>query len=105
MLSQLFGGGHAVPAVGDPNQAIYGWRGASVANILGFGNDFPGADGSTEVPIHPLTVNRRSDRRILEAAHRLVTPLLETFPHVRALAADALAADGLVRDRSAEHTS
>ncbi|HEY9566104.1 MAG TPA: DEAD/DEAH box helicase, partial [Nocardioides sp.] len=97
MLSQLFGGGHAVTAVGEPNQAIYGWRGASVANILGFGNDFPGADGSTEVPIHPLTVNRRSDRRILEAANRLVTPLLEKFPQVRALEADERAADGLVR--------
>ena len=64
------GRGHPVTAVGDPNQAIYGWRGASVSNILGFGADFPPADGSTDVPSYPLTVNRRSDARILQARQR-----------------------------------
>ncbi|MGN0062845.1 MAG: ATP-dependent helicase [Nocardioides sp.] len=82
LLAGLFSGptaesgrGHAVTAVGDPNQAIYGWRGASVANIQQFREQFPQADGS---PAHrfSLTVNRRSDRRILEAANVLAAPLL-----------------------------
>ncbi|MFD1948269.1 ATP-dependent DNA helicase [Nocardioides aestuarii] len=91
MLSRLFSGaaaeggrGHAVTAVGDPNQAIYGWRGASVSNILGFGETFPAADGQP-VPTYPLTVNRRSDRRILEVANRLAAPLMEKYSQVEPL--------------------
>ncbi|MEZ0579161.1 UvrD-helicase domain-containing protein [Nocardioides sp. MH1] len=73
MLSRLFGEGHAVTAVGDPNQAIYGWRGASVSNILNFGETFPAASGAVES--YPLTINRRSDRRILDVANELAAPL------------------------------
>ncbi len=104
MLRRLFSGadgesgrGHAVTAVGDPNQAIYGWRGASVSNILGFGHDFPSADGEVDVPTYPLTVNRRSDRRILEVANRLAAPLYAQFPQVRELEAADTAAEGAVR--------
>ena len=82
MLSRLFSGerpasgrGHAVSAVGDPNQAIYGWRGASVSNILRFGEDFPTAEGSAQVRTYPLVVNRRSDSRILQVANDLARPL------------------------------
>jgi DNA helicase II / ATP-dependent DNA helicase PcrA len=104
MLSRLFSGpdaasgrGHAVSAVGDPNQAIYGWRGASVSNIVGFGHDFPLADGSVEVPIHPLSVNRRSDSRILRAANDLAAPLYAQFPAVRELEPKPDAEPGTVR--------
>ncbi len=101
MLSHLFSGptpdqgrGHPVTAVGDPNQAIYGWRGASVSNILRFGESFPAADGSVDVASYPLTVNRRSDRRILTLANRLADPLYAQFPMVERLEAPATAARG-----------
>jgi DNA helicase-2/ATP-dependent DNA helicase PcrA len=102
MLSRLFSGpddahgrGHAVTAVGDPNQAIYGWRGASVSNILNFADTFPAADG--EPDRLPLTVNRRSDRRILEVANRLAAPLLEAYgDKVARLRASAIAGEGHV---------
>ncbi|WP_309136404.1 ATP-dependent helicase [Nocardioides campestrisoli] len=84
MLSRLFSGptpeaglGHPVMAVGDPNQAIYGWRGASVSNILNFDETFPSADGQ---PMRlQLTINRRSDSEILGVANRLAAPLLEQY--------------------------
>jgi DNA helicase-2/ATP-dependent DNA helicase PcrA len=96
MLSRLFGDGHPVTAVGDPNQAIYGWRGASVSNILNFADAFPSAAG---VASFPLTVNRRSDRRILEVANRLAGPLLEKYPQVAPLEPAPGAADGVVEAR------
>ncbi len=104
MLSRLFSGpdpavgrGHAVSAVGDPNQAIYGWRGASVSNIVGFGRDFPTADGSVEVATYPLSVNRRSDARILEAANHLAAPLYAQLASVRELEPKPDAEPGTVR--------
>jgi DNA helicase-2/ATP-dependent DNA helicase PcrA len=95
MLSRLFSGGHPVTAVGDPNQAIYGWRGASVSNILGFADTFPRSDGGP-VPTYPLTVNRRSDARILEVANRLAEPLYERFSQVEPLVAKPDAQQGEV---------
>ncbi len=104
MLSRLFSGpdqetgrGHAVTAVGDPNQAIYGWRGASVSNILNFGDDFPTAQGSPRVPSYPLSINRRSDGRILSVANRLAAPLYHAFPQVQQLKPAPGCADGEVR--------
>ncbi|GAC66601.1 ATP-dependent helicase [Gordonia soli] len=50
----------AVTAVGDPIQSIYGWRGASAANLPRFTTDFPKADGSPADRLELLTSWRNS---------------------------------------------
>ena len=71
LLQRLFGGGHPVTAVGDPNQAIYGWRGASVGNLIGFFSHF--ADGAGEA--QPLMTSFRCGGRILDVANAVAAPL------------------------------
>jgi len=102
MLAGLFSGptpdegrGHPVTAVGDPNQAIYGWRGASVSNIINFRETFPSADGAP-VPVLQLTVNRRSERSILGIANAIAAPLYAGTDQVAPLEAKPEAGDGSV---------
>ncbi|MFG2644417.1 UvrD-helicase domain-containing protein [Streptomyces sp. NPDC048370] len=99
LLSGLFGGGtgHAVTAVGDPCQAIYGWRGASVANLDDFPAHFPYEDG-TPATRYALSENRRSGGRLLDLANGLATPLRAMHAGVEALRpAPGAEADGSVR--------
>ncbi|MDN5805299.1 MAG: ATP-dependent helicase, partial [Microlunatus sp.] len=81
MLRGLFSGrtpqdgmGHPVTAVGDPFQAIYGWRGAAASNITSFAEQFRTARGRPAAQF-ALTVNRRSGRSILDLANVLSRPL------------------------------
>ncbi|MGW7316605.1 UvrD-helicase domain-containing protein [Streptomyces sp. NPDC054865] len=99
LLSGLFGGGtgHAVTAVGDPCQAIYGWRGASVANLDDFPEHFPHADGTPATRLS-LSENRRSGGRLLELANGLAAPLRAMHEGVEALRpAPGAERDGSVR--------
>ncbi|MER5812336.1 UvrD-helicase domain-containing protein [Streptomyces sp. NPDC002033] len=99
LLSGLFGGGtgHAVTAVGDPCQAIYGWRGASVANLDDFPEHFPHADGRPATRLS-LSENRRSGGRLLDLANGLAAPLRAMHEGVEALRpAPGAERDGSVR--------
>lgn len=77
LLEALFGGGHPVTAVGDPDQNIYAWRGASLHNLLTFPETFRRADGRPSARL-PLYVNFRSGSRILAAADAIIASLPET---------------------------
>ncbi len=83
-LQEIFGDGHPITSVGDPCQAIYGWRGASVTNIDEFPRHFARTDGQP-AEIYPLTINRRSGDQILMAANSVATELREAHPQVRPL--------------------
>jgi DNA helicase II / ATP-dependent DNA helicase PcrA len=53
--------------VGDPDQTIYGWRGAKIENILHFEKKYPGAKAVL------LEENYRSTKNILDAANELIS--------------------------------
>ena len=75
LLSMLFAD-HAVTAVGDPNQAIYGWRGASASSLESFLDRFQ-TGAPDEGQTLTLSTAWRNDVSILDAANRVAAPLRE----------------------------
>jgi DNA helicase II / ATP-dependent DNA helicase PcrA len=68
LLRLLAGDGHGLTVIGDPDQAIYGFRGADVALFLRFGHDYPGA------ATQELTWNYRSSPAIVGGALQAIAP-------------------------------
>ena len=76
LMRCVFGSAHPVTAVGDPDQNIYAWRGASLRNLLEFPGEFRRSDGSESARL-PLYTNFRSGAQILGAADRVIEALPE----------------------------
>lgn len=74
LLRKLVADTGRIMVVGDPDQSIYGWRGADMNMILNFERDFPGAKTVL------LDQNYRSTSRILGASNGLIRNNLKRKP-------------------------
>jgi superfamily I DNA/RNA helicase/PHP family Zn ribbon phosphoesterase len=95
LIRQLSGDGAGLTAIGDPDQAIYGFRGADVGIFGRFAADFPGA---TTVE---LTRNYRSNPSIVTAAGQAIAPST-LVPGRTAIAARTGPADVVTLDEAAD---
>ncbi|HEX4879639.1 MAG TPA: 3'-5' exonuclease, partial [Limnobacter sp.] len=74
-LLRLIAGPRAMfTAVGDDDQAIYAWRGATLENLRQLTEDYP------QLKVIKLEQNYRSTLRILQAANRLIEHNPKLFP-------------------------
>ena len=81
-------------AIGDPDQSIYGFRGADVGFFLRFRADYP------EARVVHLTRNYRSTRTLVEAACQVIRPA-SLVPDRRLVAVQEGAAERIVIQRAA----
>lgn len=66
-LSNLYGNNHPVTAVGDPNQAIYGWRSASSETLDTFSQSF-----NSKAMRFNLLTTWRNDHAVLDLANVVI---------------------------------
>jgi hypothetical protein len=74
LLKLLVGERGRFTAVGDDDQSIYGWRGATLDNLKRLPQDFP------ELKVIKLEQNYRSTSAILRAANNVIGPNPKLFP-------------------------
>jgi ATP-dependent DNA helicase Rep len=74
LLKLLVGERARFTAVGDDDQSIYGWRGATLDNLKKLPQDFP------ELKVIKLEQNYRSTSAILRAANNVIGPNPKLFP-------------------------
>ncbi|HEY5050455.1 MAG TPA: ATP-dependent DNA helicase, partial [Acidothermaceae bacterium] len=101
-LRALFGAFHRglgvaplLTAVGDPSQAIYGWRGASQGTLVAFPQQFPDADKPASVLT--MSTSFRNERSVLAVANAIAEPLRDGRVSTPELRARTAAVDGIVR--------
>jgi ATP-dependent DNA helicase Rep len=73
MIKQLADMRGALTVVGDDDQAIYAWRGASIENLHNLRNDYP------KLRVIKLEQNYRSSQRILKVANHLINHNTKVF--------------------------
>lgn len=73
LLKTIFGKDFPIVAVGDPNQAIYEWRGASSSGILRFPEHF--SSNSAQCKKIELLTSRRNSKSILKVANKVTKSL------------------------------
>ncbi|QEA12653.1 ATP-dependent helicase [Comamonas flocculans] len=74
LLKLLVGEQARFTAVGDDDQSIYGWRGATLENLKRLPRDFPA------LKVVKLEQNYRSTSAILRAANHVIAPNPKLFP-------------------------
>jgi len=67
IIQKLAANTENICVVGDDAQSIYAFRGANIANILNFKNDYP------DFQLFKLEQNYRSTKNIVEAANKVIT--------------------------------
>ncbi len=85
LLRAIFGDGFPVTAVGDTDQTIFEWRGASPRNFEEFPHHFPRSDGTAALTLD-LSVTWRNDSAIVAAANSVRGRLTRPGPLERLVA-------------------